>query len=76
MHNPDRRPLPFGLGYHPYFSVPLAPGGKAEDCTIEVPAGAYWVLDENLPTGTRCPWTRRATSEAAPALAESSSTTS
>src|SRR5690348_14165763 len=24
VENPDRVPLPFGLGYHPYFRVPLA----------------------------------------------------
>ena len=29
--NPDRVSLPFGLGYHPYFQVPFAPGGKADD---------------------------------------------
>ena len=25
VDNPDRRPLPFGLGYHPYLRVPLLP---------------------------------------------------
>jgi aldose 1-epimerase len=53
--NPDRVALPFGLGYHPYFTVPFAPGGKAEDCLIQVPAKAFWVLEESLPTGERRP---------------------
>src|SRR5262249_46018089 len=29
IHNPDIKPLPFGLGYHPYFAIP-APG----DCMV------------------------------------------
>ncbi|MFO0880069.1 MAG: aldose 1-epimerase [Gemmataceae bacterium] len=45
VHNPDSRPLPFGLGYHPYFA--MGPG----DLTVEVPAQDYWVLEESLPTG-------------------------
>src|SRR5207248_691772 len=36
VSNPDQVSLPFGLGYHPYFSVPLAPGGTADDCTVQV----------------------------------------
>jgi aldose 1-epimerase len=49
--NPDRVPLPFGLGYHPYFRLPFAPGEKAEECLVEVPARSYWVLEGSLPTG-------------------------
>ena len=36
-HNPDSKPLPMGLGLHPYFRVPIAPGGRAEDCRITMP---------------------------------------
>lgn len=46
--NPDVKPLPFGLGYHPYFS--LAPFG-VEQTAITVPASKIWELAENLPTG-------------------------
>ncbi|HKB35412.1 MAG TPA: aldose 1-epimerase [Gemmataceae bacterium] len=53
--NPDRGPLPFGLGYHPYFKVPFAPGGTADDCLIQVPAKSFWVLEESLPTGEQRP---------------------
>jgi aldose 1-epimerase len=53
VRNPDAVPLPFGLGYHPYLRVPPARGGRAEDCQVEVPAGEFWVLEENLPTGER-----------------------
>ena len=32
VHNPDTRPLPFGLGYHPYFRLPFNPAARPEDC--------------------------------------------
>jgi aldose 1-epimerase len=53
VSNPDGVPLPFGLGYHPYFRLPFAGEGNRDDCTIHVPAGEYWELAENLPTGQR-----------------------
>ncbi len=43
--NPDSVPLPFGLGYHPYFRLPA-------EALIEVPADRFWRLEENLPDGT------------------------
>lgn len=48
LHNPDLTPLPFGLGFHHYFSV-----GDSQECTVEVPAGEFWELTECLPTGKR-----------------------
>ncbi|HMC66257.1 MAG TPA: aldose 1-epimerase [Gemmataceae bacterium] len=47
--------LPFGLGYHPYFHVPMIAGATERDCRIEVPARRYWELAANLPTGTCMP---------------------
>jgi aldose 1-epimerase len=41
-------PLPFGLGFHPYFA--LADFGGA-DVIVTVPAQAYWQLANFLPTG-------------------------
>jgi aldose 1-epimerase len=55
VHNPGKTPLPFGLGLHPYFRVPLGPGGKADDCVITVPAAEYWELADMLPTGRKLP---------------------
>jgi aldose 1-epimerase len=56
VENPGRRPLPFGLGFHPYFRVPLLPDeGRAEECRVEAPAGEFWELHESLPTGVRRP---------------------
>jgi aldose 1-epimerase len=44
--------LPFGLGYHPYFSV--APfGGDA--ALVVLAAEQMWELQDNLPTGRRVP---------------------
>jgi aldose 1-epimerase len=53
--NPDRKRLPFGLGYHPYFRMPFVAGEFAENCTVQVLARQYWQLVENLPTGRRVP---------------------
>ena len=55
VENPDKVSLPFGLGYHQYFRVPLTPDGSADDCLVQVPAGEYWELSDNLPTGRRLP---------------------
>jgi aldose 1-epimerase len=52
IDNPDTKPLPCGLGFHPYFD--LAPFG-GEDAIVEVPAQRAWVLAENLPTGAVVP---------------------
>ena len=46
--NPDSKPLPFGLGYHPYFA--LAPFGGPQ-AVITVGASKCWELVDNLPTG-------------------------
>lgn len=42
--------LPFGLGYHPYFS--LAPFG-GESAVVMALAEEYWELEDSLPTGKR-----------------------
>jgi aldose 1-epimerase len=56
VENPGDRPLPWGLGTHPYFRVPLVPSGDANACRITVPLSEYWELGDNmLPTGQRLP---------------------
>jgi aldose 1-epimerase len=47
--NPGDRPLPFGLGYHPYLSVKPFGGPQA---FVTVAAAKRWELIDNLPTGT------------------------
>ena len=51
ISNPGNQPLPWGLGTHPYFKLPLGTGSRPEDCLIEVPADKLWELDDCLPTG-------------------------
>jgi aldose 1-epimerase len=55
VSNPDASPMPFGLGYHPYFRVPFISGMSGQDCKVTVPAKSYWVLEESLPSGERRP---------------------
>ena len=52
--NPDRVALPFGLGYHPYFRLPLS-GEDKDQCQVQVPAQSFWELDESIPTGVLNP---------------------
>jgi aldose 1-epimerase len=53
--NPDRVPLPFGLGYHPYFRLPFLPGRSEQDYWVDCAAGQLWPLENNLPTGAPVP---------------------
>jgi len=48
-------PMPFGVGFHPYFNVPLSPVSSKDKCTVQVPAKQYWELDDLIPTGRRLP---------------------
>lgn len=49
--NPTNDPLPWGLGTHPYFRLPLGNATRPGDCLIEVPAAKRWKLIDCLPTG-------------------------
>jgi len=55
VENPDVKPLPCGLGAHPYFRVPLGEAGSAEDCTITVPISQAWELADMNATGRLLP---------------------
>ena len=55
VHNPDVCSLPFGLGYHPYFKLPLMPGLPGGECTVQSGARAYWELQDGLPDGQTHP---------------------
>jgi aldose 1-epimerase len=55
LHNPDTKPLPMGLGLHPYFRVPLLPGSQGDECRVSVPAEEYWELKDLIATGRRLP---------------------
>jgi len=50
IENPDNRPLPCGLGTHPYFRVPL--GGEDKNaCEVRVPVSSRLLLDNMIATG-------------------------
>jgi aldose 1-epimerase len=54
--NEGDAPMPFGLGFHPYFRVPLVEGGRRENCRLLLWAPQVWELDqESLPTGRVLP---------------------
>jgi aldose 1-epimerase len=53
--SPDHGRLPFGLGTHPYFRVPLSPASRRDDCLIQAPVSEEWQLEGCLPTGKRLP---------------------
>jgi len=55
VENTGDRRLPFGLGTHPYFRVPLGSAGTADGCVVSVPATTYWELKGMLPTGRKLP---------------------
>ncbi|NLK07961.1 MAG: aldose 1-epimerase [Firmicutes bacterium] len=51
--NLDSTSMPFGIGFHPYFNVPLMPDSAKENCTVQVPAKQIWELADLLPTGKK-----------------------
>ena len=51
ISNPGNQVLPWGLGTHPYFKLPLSPQSRYDDCLVEVPARKRWELENCLPTG-------------------------
>jgi aldose 1-epimerase len=54
VSNSDKKPLPFGLGYHPYFA-PRPADSHSVDLTMQAPPRCYWQLQDSLPTGTKLP---------------------
>jgi aldose 1-epimerase len=55
VSNPTAADLPYGFGIHPYFRLPLHPGGLLERTKVVLPAAKYWVLKDFLPTGDILP---------------------
>ncbi len=53
--NPGDRQLPWGLGTHGYFRVPLGRTGNRDDCIVTAPVRSYWELSDMLPTGDKRP---------------------
>jgi aldose 1-epimerase len=55
VDNADAGPLPFGLGYHPYFRIPTAPGASADEMVLSAATGALWEAEGGIPTGRKLP---------------------
>lgn len=56
--NTGSEQMPMGFGWHPYFNMPLSPGGSRDTCRLQVPARRYWELSpapDLVPTGQRPP---------------------
>jgi aldose 1-epimerase len=49
--NTGRGPLPYGLGTHAYFRLPLSNGADPEMTEVTVPAMQVWEAHDQLPTG-------------------------
>ena len=49
--NRGSEPLPFGLGTHPYFRLPLGLDSPADDCRVHIPVSSTWELTDMNATG-------------------------
>ena len=49
--NPDDKPLPFGLGYHPYFKLPDRPDLMADDMLLRADTAELWLADDGIASG-------------------------
>jgi len=50
--NPGPGRLPCGMGFHPYFPLPLEDSGSRGTCTVQLPCDRTWPLREDcIPTG-------------------------
>lgn len=70
VENPGEEPLPFHLGYHPYFRVPIRPDGDRTRCLMRVPSFATWELANLCATGRQAPIDPREAFEPERALGE------
>lgn len=53
--NTGRGPMPLGLGLHPWFRLPLTPGGRRQACRLQAPVYRVWELVDLIPTGRILP---------------------
>lgn len=48
-------PMPAALGVHPYFPLPVVPGGDRRECLLDVPARSWQPLERGLACGGPVP---------------------
>ncbi len=51
IENPDKKPLPWGLGTHAYFKVPLTDFSASNNCLVQLPVAKQYVHVNEIPTG-------------------------
>lgn len=55
VQNPDKVALPWGLGTHAYFKLPLTAETDATRCLCLAPVTQQWELNDCLPSGRKVP---------------------
>ena len=53
ISNPDQVALPWGLGTHAYFKVPLGENSRSDQCLLIAPPTTQYELIDCLPTGAQ-----------------------
>lgn len=53
--NLGERAMPIGLGLHPYFPLPLGPGGLVDECEFWIDAPYYWEQQAVMPVAPARP---------------------
>lgn len=56
VENTTNRVMPFSTGIHPYFPAPIVPGGKRENCVVEIPACRRITEFKNWESWTAAPF--------------------
>ncbi|MBM82020.1 MAG: aldose epimerase [Planctomycetaceae bacterium] len=57
VKNPGDKPIPWGLGTHTYFRLPLCDTTSPDQCLVQVPVNKQRILIDCLPTGEVGPLT-------------------
>jgi aldose 1-epimerase len=55
VSNSSEQELPFGLGAHPYFRLPIGRKGSPDDCRLVIPVTTNWLLENMNATGRTQP---------------------
>lgn len=55
VENAGPEAFPFGLGYHPYFRLPVDAAARADEMVLATAATTEWVTDNGVPTGEQIP---------------------
>jgi aldose 1-epimerase len=55
VKNPSSQPVPFGLGFHPYFQLPDVAGEPVDEYILEAKTPFLWPALESLATGEKVP---------------------